>query len=152
MKTFWRKQVLLTCPPSGNQVDGLPLAPRKDAASASRPFPGRACMCKTRRVFQVMVIFLMQMSLGICIFQILMILRLRFEPVNDQNDRTGNKFYPLDIFQKIKKMKGQQLNFHKVSKHIQSKSNLSSQGTKDHNNKAQKSIGEVAKREKSSRK
>ena len=40
-----------TCPPSGNQVDGLPLAPRKDAASASWPFFGRACMYETRRVF-----------------------------------------------------------------------------------------------------
>ena len=40
-----------TCPPSGNQVDGLPLAPRKDAASASWPFSGRACIHKTRRVF-----------------------------------------------------------------------------------------------------
>ncbi len=42
-----------TCPPSGNQVDGLPLAPRKDAASASWPFSGRACMCETRRVFLI---------------------------------------------------------------------------------------------------
>jgi hypothetical protein len=33
-----------TCPPSGNQVDGLPLAPRW-------LFPGRACIHKTRRVF-----------------------------------------------------------------------------------------------------
>ena len=40
-----------TCFPSGNQVDGLPLAPRKDAASASWPVYGRACMYKTRRVF-----------------------------------------------------------------------------------------------------
>ena len=37
--------------PSENQVDGLPLAPRKDAAPAIWPFFGRACMCKTRRVF-----------------------------------------------------------------------------------------------------
>ena len=42
-----------TCPPSGNQVDGLPLARRKDAASASCPFFGRACRCKTRRVFSI---------------------------------------------------------------------------------------------------
>ena len=41
-----------TCPPSGNQVDGLPLALRnKDAARASWPFSGRACMYETRRVF-----------------------------------------------------------------------------------------------------
>ena len=33
-----------TCPPSGNQVDGLPLAPRW-------LFFGRACMYETRRVF-----------------------------------------------------------------------------------------------------
>ena len=37
--------------PSENQVHGLPLAPRKDAASASWPFSGRACMYETRRVF-----------------------------------------------------------------------------------------------------
>ena len=40
-----------TCPPSGNQVDGLPLALHKDAASASWPWFGRACERKIRRVF-----------------------------------------------------------------------------------------------------
>jgi hypothetical protein len=39
------------CPPSGNQVDGLPLAPRKDAAAAGWPVFGRGCICKNRRVF-----------------------------------------------------------------------------------------------------
>jgi hypothetical protein len=39
------------CPPSGNQVDGVPLAPRKDAESASWLWLGRACNHKTRRVF-----------------------------------------------------------------------------------------------------
>jgi hypothetical protein len=34
---------LCTCPPSGNQVDGLPLAPRWASS-------GRACMYETRRV------------------------------------------------------------------------------------------------------
>jgi hypothetical protein len=38
-------------PPSGHQVDGLPLAPRKDVPSASWLSPGRACIHKTRRVF-----------------------------------------------------------------------------------------------------
>ena len=52
MKTFGERRSFCTWPPSGNQVDGLPLAPRnKDAASASWPFSGRACMCETRRVF-----------------------------------------------------------------------------------------------------
>ena len=32
-----------TCPPSGNQVDGLPLALSKDAQSASWLRSGRAC-------------------------------------------------------------------------------------------------------------
>ena len=32
-----------TCPPSGNQVDGLPLALSKDAESASWLRSGRAC-------------------------------------------------------------------------------------------------------------
>jgi hypothetical protein len=39
-----------TCPPSGNRFDGLLLASRKDAAPASWLCPGRACMCKTRRI------------------------------------------------------------------------------------------------------
>jgi hypothetical protein len=51
MKTSDESKSFCTCPPSGNQVDGLPLAPRKDAASANWPFSGRACMYKTRRVF-----------------------------------------------------------------------------------------------------
>ena len=52
-------------------------------------FFDRACMCETRRVFQDLVMFWMQMCLGICIFQILIILRLWLELVNDRNDKTG---------------------------------------------------------------
>ena len=51
MKTFGESKSFCTCPPSGNQVDGLPLAPRKDTAAASWLFSGRACIRKTRRVF-----------------------------------------------------------------------------------------------------
>ena len=40
MKTF------CTCPPSGNQVDGLPLALHKDAVSASWVRSGRAAKRK----------------------------------------------------------------------------------------------------------
>ena len=50
-RSFDESRSFCTCPPSGNQVDGLPLAPRKDAAPASWPFCGRACMYETRRVF-----------------------------------------------------------------------------------------------------
>jgi hypothetical protein len=51
MRILDKTRSFCTCPPSGNQVDGLPLAPHKNAASASWPFSGRACMCKTRSVF-----------------------------------------------------------------------------------------------------
>jgi hypothetical protein len=76
-------------------------------------------MCKTRRVFQVLVMFLMQMCLGIFIFQILIILRLRFKLVNDRNARTGKKFYPESFFQKLKKMRGEILKFLKNHKHVE---------------------------------
>jgi hypothetical protein len=51
MKTLGESKTLCTCSPSGNRVDGLPLASRKDAASASWFFSGRVCMYETRRVF-----------------------------------------------------------------------------------------------------
>jgi hypothetical protein len=51
MKTLGERKSFCTCPPNGNQVDGLPLALRKDAASASWLFSGRACMYETRLVF-----------------------------------------------------------------------------------------------------
>jgi hypothetical protein len=72
-----------TCPSSGNQVDGLPLAPRRDAASASWPFSGRANMCETRRVFLSSgEVYDVNVFVNLY-FQILIILRLRSELVND---------------------------------------------------------------------
>ena len=51
-RSLHESQAFSTCPPSGNQVDGLPLAPRnKAAAAASWIFSGRACIHKTRRDF-----------------------------------------------------------------------------------------------------
>ena len=94
MKTFDESKSFCTCPPSGNQVDGLPLASLKDAASASWPFSGRACMCETRRVFQVLMKFDMQRYLIILKIQILCTLRLRFELVNDQNHKTDKSYTP----------------------------------------------------------
>jgi hypothetical protein len=51
MQSFDESKSFCTCSLSGNQVDGLPLAPRKDAASASWLCAGRALICKFRRVF-----------------------------------------------------------------------------------------------------
>ena len=44
-------QAFCTCPTSGNQVDGLPLALSKDAVSASWRFSGRAC---ERKIYKKM--------------------------------------------------------------------------------------------------
>ena len=52
MKALGESKSFCTCPPSGNQVDGLPLAPRnKDSASASRLFFWSSVHVETRRVF-----------------------------------------------------------------------------------------------------
>ena len=83
MKTFGESKSFCTCPPSGNQVDGLPLAPRKDAASASWPFFGRACMYETRRVFSSSGDVSEANVLGNFEIQILITLRVRPELVND---------------------------------------------------------------------
>ena len=62
MNSLDESKSFCTCPPSGNQVDGLPLAPRnKDAAPASWPFFGRACMYETRgflKEWMMLLVFL----------------------------------------------------------------------------------------------
>ena len=92
-----------TCPPSGNQVDGLPLPPRW-------PFSGRACIYETRRVFSSSDEVCYAKVLGI---QILMILRLRFQLVDARNDRTVTKSIPLKFLKKWK-VRGRKFKFHKI--------------------------------------
>jgi hypothetical protein len=96
-KSFHGRKSFCTCSASGNQVDGLALAPRKDAASASWLSSGRASMCKTRRVFPSSEDVSGANVLGNIILQILSILRLRLELVNDRNARTRKKFYSAEI-------------------------------------------------------
>jgi hypothetical protein len=60
----------------------------------------RACV-KIDVFFQVLMKFAMQSCLGILEIQILMILRRRFQLVAARNDRTGKKFYPVEMFQKV---------------------------------------------------
>ena len=70
----------------------------------------RACV-KLDVCLQDLVMFRIQMCLWICIFQILIILRLRSELVNDRNDKTGFFSFPR-TFSKSGKMTTQNLKFH----------------------------------------
>ena len=58
--------------------------------------------------------FLMQVCLGICIFEVLMTWGLRFQLVNDRNDRTGKSLFHCFFVQKVKN-ESQKLKFHKDS-------------------------------------
>jgi hypothetical protein len=59
-------------------------------------------MYETRRVFSSSGDVSEEMF-GIFEIQIIILLRLRLELVNDQNDRTEQKLYPEDFFQKVNK-------------------------------------------------
>ena len=59
----------------------------------------RACV-KLDVFFWDLVMFRIQMCLGVLKIQILIILRLRSELLNDWNDRAGKKLYPRQNFQK----------------------------------------------------
>jgi hypothetical protein len=61
----------------------------------------RACV-KLDVFLQFLMKFSMQSCLGIMRSQTLMILRLRCQLVDARNDRTGKKFYPVEIRQRVK--------------------------------------------------
>ena len=111
----------------------------------------RACM-KLDVFFQVLVKFVKQMCLWICIFQILIILRLRPELVNDQNDRTETKFYPEEICQKVKKWRLNYWVFFFFFRKYRLKNKMSSQAIEYRNKTAQTSKWDVTKQDKSWRK